>query len=78
MCDSEYITTPEAIQLYEAHGLKCDQTTISCLARQGRFQGRKMAGSWVFTRASVLADIRLLKITSRRNRKEVSHANQQA
>jgi len=70
----EMITTPEVIDLYQANGIACDQATVSCLARQGRFRAGKLAGSWVFDKHTVLDDIEYLKGLRQQNGQEVQHA----
>lgn len=79
---NDVITTPEVIKLYRDNGIPCDQATVSCLARQGRFKGRKIAGAWVVHSDSVMDDIRQLKkwkaTTFRKNNtREGDNANQQ-
>jgi len=66
----EWITTPEVIALFTMHGIPCDQATVSGLARQGRYIAKKMAGSWVFDRQTVMQDIQAVHATRVANNKK--------
>jgi hypothetical protein len=70
------LTTSQVIKMFKDNGLWCDQAAVSCLARQGRFNARKIAGLWVFDQESVERDILQLIETKQKNR-GTTNANQQ-